>query len=83
MCWRMDRSRKFMMTNQQIVDILQNFIIAYDKQSGSYPENEYEGLSFYSFVCSTLGVEDNSLKIMKDFPYVYNHKYNGFREGDL
>ena len=52
MCWRMDRSRKFMMTNQQIVDILQNFIIAYDKQSGSYPENEYEGLSFYSFVCS-------------------------------
>jgi hypothetical protein len=61
------------MNNQEFLDILQKFVIKYDKQNTSYPESEYEGLSFYSFVCSQLEVEDNSLSIRNDYPWVYNH----------
>ncbi|NBW58854.1 hypothetical protein EBR43_13990 [bacterium] len=68
------------MNDEQFRDILQHFIIAYDKISGPYPEHEYEGISFYSFVCDTLGIEDNSLKMMQDFPYVYDYKLNGIRD---
>lgn len=65
------------MNNQEFLDILQQFVTKYDKQNRSYPENEYEGLSFYSFVCSQLEVDDNSLSIMKDNPYIYDYNYNG------
>jgi hypothetical protein len=68
------------MNDEQFRDILQHFIIAYDEKSGPYPEHEYEGVSFYSFVCDTLGIEDNSLKIIKNNPYVYDYKLNGIRD---
>lgn len=67
------------MNNQEFLDILQQFVIKYDKKNTSYPESEYEGLSFYSFVCSQLDVEDNSLNIRKDNPYVYDHNYKGVK----
>ena len=65
------------MNDEQFRDILQHFIIAYDKISGPYPEHEYEGISFYSFVCSQLGVENNWLNIIENNPHIYDHNYKG------
>jgi hypothetical protein len=67
------------MNNQEFLDILQQFVTKYDKQNRSYPESEYEGLSFYSFVCSQLGVENNWLNIIENNPHIYDHKYNEIR----
>jgi hypothetical protein len=67
------------MNNQQFLDILEQFVTKYDKQNGSYPENDYEGLSFYSFVCDQLGVENNWLNIRENNPHIYDHRYNGIR----
>jgi hypothetical protein len=67
------------MNNQEFLDILQQFVTKYDKQNGSYPENDYEGLSFYSFVCNQLGVENNWLNIIENNPHIYDHRYNKIR----
>jgi hypothetical protein len=67
------------MNNQEFLDILQQFVTKYDKQNRSYPESEYEGLSFYSFVCSQLGVENNWLNIIENNPHIYDNKYNEIR----
>jgi len=63
------------MNNQQFLDILEQFVTKYDKQNGSYPEHDYEGLSFYSFVCDQLGVENNWLNIIENNPHIYDHNY--------
>lgn len=52
-----------------VVRLIKELALEYDKEWGSYPENQYEGLSFYQFVCNKLGMKPEELE--KLYPEIY------------
>lgn len=52
---------------------LEELVVKYDKEQGSYQESEFEGYEFYAFVCEEFGIDfDPRDKLYKTYPEIYN-----------
>lgn len=52
-----------------VIRLIKELALEYDKEWGSYPENQYEGLSFYQFTCNKFGIKPEELE--KLYPEIY------------
>lgn len=51
------------------IEQLKKLIMKYDYDNGSYPENDYEGLSVYYFICKELGIQCDLQEYNENFAY--------------
>jgi hypothetical protein len=68
MLWDKKSEKETIPTKEQIwlLDFILQYAIKYDKANGSYPENCYEGISFYKFVHDELTGKLPDVRVIRD-----------------
>jgi hypothetical protein len=71
-----DEHNKEAAIKHELLKIIAELVVQYDALLGGHPENCYEGLSFYKFVCEKLDVENALGVIPNDLVNMHQKTYS-------